>query len=190
MAMIAIPLSTETSRLFREIDVSGYRDSSDHITLFYLGDRISIKTVLKIIPILYEVSSGIRPFEAQCSKITSFPKGDDGYPIIAELKSDILLEIRENIKTLLDKNKIKYDNTFPEYKPHITVSRDKNKPPKIKLPEKAKLPITQLALYGGDNANGRIFVSFPFSLGVEKQASDRALMFSSLFLTHTCYQRG
>ncbi len=181
MAMIAIPLSVDTSRLFREIDVDGHRDSSDHVTLFCLGDDININTVLDIIPILYEVSSKIRPFEATCSKITTFPKGEKGYPVIAELKSDKLLELREKIRKLLEKNKIKYDNTFKEYKPHITVSWGKKKPGKIKFPEKAKLLITQLALYGGDNADSRIFVNFPFSLGVEKKAEDHLLLLTNWF---------
>ena len=150
MAMIAIPLSVDTSRLFREIDVDGHRDSSDHVTLFCLGDDIN-------------------------------PKGEKGYPVIAELKSDKLLELREKIRKLLEKNKIKYDNTFKEYKPHITVSWGKKKPGKIKFPEKAKLLITQLALYGGDNADSRIFVNFPFSLGVEKKAEDHLLSLTNWF---------
>lgn len=181
MAMIAVPLSQETSRLFREIEIDGHRDVSDHITLFYLGDEVKINTILDIIPILYEVTSGMRPFEATCSRITTFPKGKNGYPVIGEIKCDLLHELREKVKKLLDKNKIDYDNTFPDYKPHLTLAYCKKKPKNIKLPIKTKIPINQIAIYGGDNADAKIFVNFPFSLGVEKSAADQILELSCKF---------
>jgi 2'-5' RNA ligase len=184
MAMIAIPVSPDVSRLFREIDVDGHRDSSDHITLFYLGENLKMDTILDIIPILNKVAEDLKPFDAMVSRITTFPKGEESkeYPVIAEVKCEKLLEIREKIRKMLDKNKIDYDDTYSEYKPHITLSYFKKKQKNIRLPVKAKFMINQIALFGGDEADSRIFVNFPFSLGVEKNASDKLLDLSEEFL--------
>lgn len=171
MAMIAIPLAQDTSRLFREIEVDGHRDPSDHITLFYLGDDLKLDTLMDIIPILYEVTNDMKPFEVICSKLTSFPKGNYGYPFYAEIKSDQLKEIRNKIKKLLDKNKIDYNNNFPDYNPHVTLAYCKKKPKNIKLPYKLRFPLTQIALYGGDEVDSKFFVNFPFTLGVEKKSN-------------------
>jgi 2'-5' RNA ligase len=184
MAMIAIPISPDVSRLFREIDIDGHRDPSDHITLFYLGDDISIDTILDIIPIIHKVVEDLRPFEATVGKITSFPKGEDKkeYPIIAEVKSEKLMEIREKIRKMLDKNKVEYSDDYDEFRPHITLSFNKKRQKNLRLPTKAKFMITQIALFGGDEADSEIFVNFPFSLGVEKKSSDSIVELAEVFL--------
>jgi 2'-5' RNA ligase len=178
MAMIAIPISPDTSRLFKEIEIEGNREPCDHITMFYLGDNIPFKTILEIMPILYKVTSNTLPFEINCSKITTFPKGEYGYPIIAELKSKELMEIRKKILSSLRRNHIKIDNSFKEYRPHITLAFAKKRA-KIKLPEKMTLMANQIALYGGDTADSKIFVNFPFTLNAGKIA--KILGFSQIF---------
>jgi 2'-5' RNA ligase len=173
MAMIAIPIAADVSRLFRSIPVSGARDPSDHVTMFYLGDDINLNVILDIIPVLYEMTLNVKPFEVTCSKITSFSKGKNGYPVIGLIKSDPLLELREKIKKLLDRNRIKFDNTFSDYKPHVTLSHSKKRQKTIKLPQKYSWKVNQVSLYGGDETDSRIFVNFPLDLGVEKTAIDR-----------------
>jgi len=187
MAMIAVPISSDVSRLFREIDVDGHRDPSDHVTLFYLGEDLSLDTVLDIIPIMHKVVEGLSPFEASVGRITSFPKGEESkeYPIIAEVKSEKLIELREKIRKLLDKNKIEYSKEHSDYKPHITLSWNKKRQKNIRLPIKAKWMINQIALFGGDEADSKIFINFPFSLGVEKKSSDFILEFAGEFLKAT-----
>jgi 2'-5' RNA ligase len=185
MAMIAIPLSPDTSRLFREIEVDAHRDSSDHITIFYLGDDVDTNKLFDIIPIIYEAVKDVKPFEATCNRISTFPKGQKGYPVIAELKCDPLIELRNKLKKMLDKNKIDYDTTHEDYRPHTTLGYAKKKPKNIKLPTKAKLPINQIALYGGDRADSRLFVNFPFSLGVEKKAADKLIELANAFYEMT-----
>lgn len=174
--MIAIPISQDISRLFREIKIDADRDPSDHITMFYLGDDVKPNVLFKIIPIIFELSSEMRPFSVSSSKITSFPKGEDGYPVIAEIKSNDLLEFRKKLAKALDKNKIEYAKNFKEYKPHITLGYADDKPEDIKIPEKVNIQINQVSLYGGNRADAKLFVNFPFSLGIkEKSASILAL---------------
>lgn len=181
MAMIAIPLAQDTSRLFREIEVDGARDPSDHISLFYLGDSLDIKKLLKMIPVVYEIVSNYSPIEITCSKITKFPKGEYGYPVIAEVKSPKLMELRESLKEAFDNSKIKYDNKFPEYHPHVTLAYSKKRPKNIRLPNKAKFMANQVAIYGGDEVDSKLFINFPLSLGVQKTAQDKLLELSNVF---------
>lgn len=169
MAMLAIPLSPDISRLFREIEIETdiHRDPSDHITLFCLGDDIEINQILKIIPVVYDITSETQPFEVTSSKISYFPKGDHGYPMIVQIKSPELEAIHSKIKRGLDSKKIKYDKTFTEYNPHVTLGWARKRPQKLKF-DKVKWAISQIGLYGGDEVDSKIYVNFPFTLGISK----------------------
>lgn len=169
MAMLAIPLSLDISRLFREVDVDAFRDPSDHITLFTFGDDLEINKILKIIPVVFNITSGMQPFEVSSTRITTFPKGDKGYPVISEIKSKELEEIHTRIEKAFKSKGIKFDTTFSEYKPHVTLGYAKKRPKTIKF-DKVKWSISQIALYGGDNADSKLFVNFPFTLGTTKSA--------------------
>jgi len=169
MAMLAVPVSPDISRLFREIEVDAYRDPSDHITLFFFGDYLEIGRVLKIIPVVFDITSNMKPFEVTTTKITTFPKGDKGYPVIAEIKSPQLEDLRNNIKKAFESKNIKFDERFQDFKLHITLGYSKKKPKSIRF-DKFKWIISQIGLYAGDNADSRLFVNFPFTLGVSKTA--------------------
>lgn len=170
MAMLAIQISPDISRLFRQIELDANRDPSDHITMFYLGDDFNMKQILKIIPTIYEISSTLQPFEVSCSKITCFPEGKYGFPVIAEIKSEDLIELRNKIEKAFGKNKIKFDTKFKEYKPHVTLGYAKEKVKDAKI-NKIKWAVSQISLYCGDEADSKLFVNFPFNLGIDKIAS-------------------
>ncbi len=170
MAMLAIPLSRDISRLFTQVDVPGVRDPSDHITLFFLGKETSIDTIGKLVPVIHQVTSELRPFLVSCKRITTFPKGDNGYPVIAQLQAPQLQEIREKVKRIFDRKGIKYDDTYADFSPHVTLSYSKKKPKNISFP-KIQWQINELALYGGDDHDERVYVNFPFSLGIEHKAA-------------------
>ncbi|NJO18733.1 MAG: 2'-5' RNA ligase family protein [Thioploca sp.] len=169
MAMISLQIPNDIGRMFKEIDIPGKRDATDHITLFYLGDEIDIKKVIKIIPVIFEAVNGMGPFSVSCNKITTFPMGKNGYPVIGEIKSPELIKLRNKLKKLFDKNKIKYDNKFPEYKPHLTLSYSEDEVDDIKL-KNFDWKVSSISLYGGDVSDTRLFVNFPFSLEIKKKA--------------------
>ena len=133
-----------------QIDVPGQRDPSDHITMFFLGKELSIDTIGKLVPIIHKVTSELRPFMVSCKRITTFPKGDNGYPVIAQLQAPQLQEIREKIKRIFERKGINYDETHAEYNPHVTLSYSKKKPKNISFP-KIQWQINELALFGGDD---------------------------------------
>lgn len=179
MAMIAVQISSDISRLLKDVDVECERDNSDHITMFYFEDDLSIKKVCKMLPLIFDITSNHKPFEASLSKISAFPEGKHGYPIIAEVQSKELHELREQIAKAFDKANIKYDQKFPEYLPHITLGYSEEKLKTIKLP-KFKFSITNISLYYGDISDTKLFINFPFTFGLD--AVKKAHSASSTFL--------
>lgn len=162
MAMLAVTIQPDISRLFKEFDLDIERDPSDHITLFYFGDKLPMAKILKIIPVIFNLTENLRPFTASTSEYSSFDS-DDLYPIICPVKSKGLINLRKKICKLFDHNKIKYDKKFPDYKPHITLGYSKEKLKKTKFPE-IEFTISQLALYGGDEGDTKLYVNFPFTI--------------------------
>lgn len=178
MAMLAVPVPKEIGRLFYNIDVPGNKEKPDHITLFYFGDNIKMSQILKIIPAVYEITSNTKPFEAATNQINYF-ESKDLFPIKLEVESKKLKQLRSNIKNEFEKEGIKFSNDFPKFNPHITLSYSEEKFEK-KIPE-LKWTINEIALYAGDESDSRLYVNFPFSLGLEKNASDNLLEMCNAF---------
>ena len=176
--MLAIPIQPDISRLFQELDLDIERDPADHITMFYFGDDLPISKVLKIIPVIFEITNNLKPFTAAASNYSSFDS-DEEYPIICPVKSKGLIDLREKIKKAFDSKKISYDKKFPEYKPHITLGYSKEKKKNTKFP-KVEFTISQLSLYAGDNSDTKLFVNFPFTIN----KFSRLDLMSSLYAKH------
>lgn len=169
--MIAIPVPHDVGRLFRSVDVPGERDPSDHITLFYLGDDVPLKTIIKAIEPTFKVTSDTKPFTVSSSKITTFKKGDDGYPVIARLDSKELHEFHSKLKRALKKEKVNFSDKYPEYKPHVTLGYcHDEKIDDIKI-DKVSWLVDEIAIYGGDSHDERIYISFPLNLNILKKSS-------------------
>jgi hypothetical protein len=97
MAMLAIPIQPDISRLLQELDLDIERDPSNHITLFYFGDNLPMSKVLKIIPVVFDIVQNLSPFTATVSNYTHFDS-DDLYPIICPVKSQALLDLRQKLQ--------------------------------------------------------------------------------------------
>lgn len=167
--MLAVPISKDISRLFRQEEFEGTRDASDHITLFYFGDELPIGKAVKIIQAVYEVTQDLTPFSVSCKRITTFPKGENGYPTIAKLDSAELIELRNRLAEIFEQKGIQFDKT-KEFNPHVTLSYYKHKEKNVSFP-KVQWMVNEVALFGGDRAESNLYVSFPFSLGIEKAAA-------------------
>ena len=177
MAMLAIPITKSVSRLFQGIDVDGTRDKSDHVTMVYFGDNIKINKIVKVIPILFEILSETAPFTIKTNKITTFSKGDDGYPVIAAIKSKELQDLRNKIIEEFEKKKVKFDNKYPNYNPHVTLSYSEEKVKDINI-ETCEWQVNEISLYCGDVSDTRMFVNFPLGL---KTKSAKAAVYSRAF---------
>jgi 2'-5' RNA ligase len=164
MSMIAVPISEDISNLFRALEVPGDKDFSDHITLFYLGDSINIKTVNKVIPIIFDYLDNLSPFEIEASEISCFPPSKEGiYPIILNIDSNKLKKIRKDLSELFNKAKIDYDKKFKIFKPHLTLSFSEQEIKSFKI-KKVSWQVNRISLYCGDNGKSKIYVEFPLDL--------------------------
>jgi 2'-5' RNA ligase len=181
MAMLAIPIQPDISRLFQEFDLDIERDPSNHITMFYFGDDLPMSKILKIIPVIFELTSELKPFTASTSNYTYF-ESDDKYPIICPVKSKGLVNLRNKIQNIFDKKKIKYDKKFPDYKPHITLGYSNEKPKKNTKFPNMEFTVSQIALYAGDSSDTKLYVNFPFTINKLSSLdllSERYLKFAS-----------
>lgn len=172
MAMLAIPISDDISRLFRALKFEeiGKPDVADHITLFYFGDNFSLNNIIKATKAIYEITSEQNPFKISTNKIVQFSEGKYGFPLVAEINSKDLEKFREEIKKKFDKAKVKYNTKFKDFKPHLTLGYTTEKIKDIKF-DKIEFSVNEIALYGGDEYKENIFVSFPFCLGMKKSSN-------------------
>lgn len=163
MAFIGISVPHEAARLVHEIDVPGDKEDSAHlhITLLYLGRDFSIKELSKAMMATYEVTRNTSPFRVKLGCIDHFDVPDKrNFPIIAPAQSIKIHELNAALKRTFNKKRIAYDKTFKEYKPHVTLSFNKDPVNKSKI-EPIEWSVHELVLWGGSNGDNRVFVTFP-----------------------------
>lgn len=188
MAMVAVPVPYDVGRIFRSIDVPGERDPSDHITILNLGDDLKIDTIVRAVPLIFDITKEMEPFLVTTKKITTFPKGDNGYPIIAPVEASQLNDIHSKLKRVFDRRGIDYSKKFPDYNPHVTLGYSKKKPKNIKLP-KTQWQANEVCLFGGNSHDERIYVSFPLSLNIIKKSSDYILRLTTAWKNKVEFQK-
>jgi 2'-5' RNA ligase len=95
--------------------------SPAHITLCYIENINSIPEE-KLLNVIQDICSQIKPFPVRFGpNAKSFPKGDDGEPVIAPVKSSKLIKFHSLVKDTLRANQISADAKFPDYTPHVTI---------------------------------------------------------------------
>src|SRR5690606_38545516 len=136
MAMISIPIPQDVSEYLRQIDVPDVkkRDSSDHLTLFYLGDNIPLDTINDAIEACITITEKQKPFLIDVNGYSCFPKGEK-VPVVCRVKNQEIFDLREDLKKRLDKLNVEYSKKFPTFKPHITLSYNDEKVPSKKFPK-------------------------------------------------------
>jgi len=160
--MIAIPVPKEVSAFLKEIDVSGDRDESDHVTLFHLGDDLEIETFIKCIKRCVKITETFKPFELSLDHYCSFKNGDKGFPIICPvLDNKKLFTLHKKLQKKLDTGKVEYSKKFPDYKPHVTLSFSKNDVKETAF-SKICFQVSKIAIYGGDKGKEKIYAELHF----------------------------
>lgn len=174
MAFIGIKTPHETARLLSEIEVPGkpVPMSESHITLLYLGKGIPVDVLAQAMVAAYNVTSRTRPFTVRTSLLTSFPKNDDGVPIICRIDSDALHDLRSNLSAAFEASGIDFSKRYPDYKPHVTVAYAEDEIDEVRIPT-VEWGAHELVLWGGDDGDGRLIVTFPFSLDASHEIAGR-----------------
>lgn len=165
MAFLGLRLPNETARLLSEIEVPGKKESRDryHITLLYLGEDVDIKVLAQALEVTHAVTTTTRPFTLQVNRVAAFPSGDDGFPIICPVNSDPLHDLRKRLADDYDAAGIEYSKRFPEYRPHVTLSYSEEDIEERRIPT-VEWGAHELVLWGGDQGDGRLVITFPFVL--------------------------
>lgn len=179
MALIGIRVPDLICSELKKIKVPGEKVDfkTYHITMFYLGDKVHPKEILKSALCSLSVLGSTDTFEVDLQTITSFPMNpEDGRPVICKIQSEKLLELREELAVSLDKDKIDYSKKFPEYKPHVTLSYDKsdNDFKDFEI-NKLSFKIDEIVFWGGDTYDEGLNIRIPLG-GAEKTSKSLSLM--------------
>ena len=180
MPMIAIKIPEDISIQLNKISISGKKENLNefHITLFYF-EKINIEDILKTTELLYKNCKKASPFKVSFNKLSSFPKGDDGIPVILPVESNDLILFRAKLAKNLDSNKIEYSKKFPNYSPHCTLAYlNKEIAPQEKKLNKINFKVNEIIFYAGDNMDDGIIVKIPLG-EISKNAG--LLIWSELF---------
>lgn len=163
--MIGFQVPLDTARLLSEIDVPGQRTAPDHqhITVIHLGKDVAMPTIIQAIEATFRVVETIRPFTLQTSRLTCFPKNEDGVPIICPIESQELHTLQKRLCAALDRDGVEYSRKYPEYKPHTTLSYAEQTVPDQEI-QPLEWGAHELVLWAGDPGNRKMVVHFPFSL--------------------------
>jgi 2'-5' RNA ligase len=165
MALIGFAVPSATARILSEIDVPGTKEpvTNQHITVLHLPGDPSIEELADAMEAAYSVASKIRPFTARVSRVTQFPEGEDGYPVICPVESPELQDVWEALKEACDAKGVEYSKKFPVFKPHVTLAYSEEP-----MEDREILPIEwgahELVVWGGDRGDRRLVVNLPFTL--------------------------
>ncbi len=163
MAFIGFRVPADTAQLFKSIDVPGDREQFSHITILNFGDEMSLEDIGRGMEVAYGIVSKTKPFMVRTNKVTCFPGGDDGVPIICPVESEALHDLWAKLRDGFDDAGIPFSKKFPVYKPHVTLSYA---PEPIK--DRSISPIEwgahELVLWGGDGGDRGIAVHMPFTM--------------------------
>ena len=163
MAFIGVKIPADITRLFRNLDIPGDKvpENEEHVTILCFEENWPIKDIAKAMEAAFEVLKDVEPFQIKVSKVSCFPKhGDSQVAIIAKVDSKALHEVNDELKSAFDKKKIDYMRNFKEYKPHITLAYNEDKIKNIMITP-IEFTVTEIMLWGGDNGDDRIFITFP-----------------------------
>jgi RNA 2',3'-cyclic 3'-phosphodiesterase len=166
MSFIGLKLPHETARLLSDIDVPGQKESTDHfhITMLHLGDEIPIETLAEAVVTTHKITSNTRPFTISTSRVTCFSPSPEGiYPIICRVDSDEIHALWKSLCKAFDKAGIEYSKKWPEFKPHVTLAFAPEEIEERRIPT-VEWGAHELVLWGGDEGDKRLVVTFPFSI--------------------------
>lgn len=166
MAFLGIAVPNETARLLSGIPVPGRKESRDrlHITMLFLGSTLPIGTVQKATGVLHGVMTSAKPFTVKTEKVTCFPKGEDGVPIICKIESPELMALRAEVAAAFDAAGIEFSKKFA-YSPHVTLAYADDPIKDTTLPT-VEWGVHEVVLWGGDDGDSSISVTFPMTLSL------------------------
>lgn len=179
MAFIGLRVPADAARLLESHDVPGDRLSASdmHVTILYLGKGVPILALAKAMVASFGVASRTPPISLVVDRVTNFPVGNDGWPLICRLSSPELQNLNADLKAEFTRLGLPFNNKWPDFKPHVTMSYLRDPQPDgfvfdSPLPGPLPFVVHELTIWGGDDGDGRIHVNIPFVLSpIQRMAS-------------------
>lgn len=157
MAFIGLDVPADAALLLEGLSgVPGDRESASdmHVTIVHLGKAVAPVQVAKAMLVAHSVAASFGPLNLSLDRVTNFPSGNDGFPIICPIESPELQALNAALKSELSRFGIPFSDKWPEFRPHVTLGylRDADPGFSIDSPLSSPLPfsVSQLCLWGGD----------------------------------------
>jgi len=180
MAFLGLRVPADAARLLESHEVPGERLSASdmHVTILYLGKDVPVVELAKAMVASYGVASRTNPLSLSVDRVTNFPLGSDGWPLICRIESAGLQRLNLDLRSEFTRLGLPFSNKWPDYKPHVTMSYLKDPQPEgfsFDSPLPGPLPFTvhELTIWGGDDGDGRISVNIPFVLTPAQRMASR-----------------
>src|ERR1700676_2321886 len=108
MAMIAIRVPDDIAHMISSIEAPGDPENNKHVTIVYLGDDVPIEQLAEAVVVCFNVATATKPFSLRSEKVTTFPKGKDGFPVICPVESPPLHALKARLEEALTKAGVSY----------------------------------------------------------------------------------
>lgn len=171
MAFIGLDVPADAASLLEGIDVPGDRESASdmHVTIVHLGKGVPVVQLAKAMLVAHECARATPPMSFTITRVSSFPGGDDGVPIICPIESPELQALNAMLKQRLRDLGIPFSDKWPDFKPHLTLGYFVDAPEgfalDVELPVPVPFSVSELCLWGGNAGGPEVLrVSIPFAL--------------------------
>jgi 2'-5' RNA ligase len=179
MAFIGLRVPADAARILESHEVPGERLSASdmHVTILYLGKNVPVIDLAKAMVAAYGVATRTSPLSLVVDRVTNFPVGNDGWPLICRIESPELQSLNADLKAEFTRLGLPFNNKWPIYAPHITMSYLKDQQPAdlifdSPLPGPLPFVVHELTIWGGDDGDGRVHINIPFVLSpIQRMAS-------------------
>ena len=155
MAFIGIVVPADVARVLAQVEVPGTKThpADMHITMAYLGENTPNEQLIKASAACVIEAEKQSPFTVGVSRITSFPSGDTGIPVIGRIISPALHKFRESLCARMDSLGVEYSKKFA-YSPHVTLSYSEEPFTDLDIKPMSWL-VSRITLWGGDEGGER-----------------------------------
>lgn len=177
MALLSIQAPSEVARALGRITVPGTPEPREtyHVTLLYLGKDVPIDEVSKALVVAYRVAEVTKPIPLMVDEVSSFPKGDDGFPIICPVRSPELHHLWGALCSAFDSAGVEYSKKFPVYQPHVTLAYH-TKDLEQKIPVGPLDWVSyEMTLWSGNSGDDAVTITIPFSFPSKEAMLRRVL---------------
>ena len=95
-------------------------ESPKHISIVLL-DNIDTALEDKLVNVIQQVCSKIKPFSVKIGKVGKFVNDENKIILHSKIKSNKLFKFHDVIKQALSQNQFSVSNKYPNFDPHVTI---------------------------------------------------------------------